>query len=108
MCEAFLRFFSLFCFSAAYSSFLVVLFSVNSSVAAAFVVAKIRGSIFANFIRFSLSVLQKNESYFSPKQNCTAICTPDKYPKSWTGEILAEKLGDAHSCLTLHLKYNVL
>ncbi|KAI5681899.1 hypothetical protein M9H77_03127 [Catharanthus roseus] len=35
------------------------------------------------------------------------ISNPDKYPESWTGEILAEKLGDAHSCLTLHLKYNV-
>lgn len=28
-----------------------------------------------------------------------AICTPDKYPKSLTGKILAEKLCDAHSCL---------
>ncbi|KAI5665113.1 hypothetical protein M9H77_24436 [Catharanthus roseus] len=37
-----------------------------------------------------------------------AISTPDKYPESWTGEILAEKLGDEHSCLTLHLKDNVL
>ncbi|KAI5680802.1 hypothetical protein M9H77_02029 [Catharanthus roseus] len=36
------------------------------------------------------------------------ICTPDKYPESWTGEILAEKLGDAHNCLILHLKDNVL
>ncbi|KAI5662339.1 hypothetical protein M9H77_21662 [Catharanthus roseus] len=37
-----------------------------------------------------------------------AICTPDKYLEFWTGEILAEKLGDAHNCLTLHLKDNVL
>ncbi|KAI5677252.1 hypothetical protein M9H77_08202 [Catharanthus roseus] len=37
-----------------------------------------------------------------------AICTPDKYPESWTGEILAENLGNAHSCLTLYLKDNVL
>ncbi|KAI5666159.1 hypothetical protein M9H77_16012 [Catharanthus roseus] len=37
-----------------------------------------------------------------------AICSPDKYLESWKGEILAEKLGDAHSCLTLHLTNNVL
>ncbi|KAI5668708.1 hypothetical protein M9H77_18561 [Catharanthus roseus] len=37
-----------------------------------------------------------------------AICTPDKYLESWTREILAEKLGYAHSCLTLHLKDHVL
>ncbi|KAI5649881.1 hypothetical protein M9H77_35886 [Catharanthus roseus] len=37
-----------------------------------------------------------------------AISIPGKYPESWTGEILAEKLVDAHSYLTLHLKDNVL
>ncbi|KAI5659465.1 hypothetical protein M9H77_28258 [Catharanthus roseus] len=37
-----------------------------------------------------------------------AICTLYKYPESWTGEILAKKLSDAHSCVTLHLKDNVL
>ncbi|KAI5661892.1 hypothetical protein M9H77_21215 [Catharanthus roseus] len=37
-----------------------------------------------------------------------AICSPEKYPKSWKGEVLSEKLGDAHSCLTLHLTDNVL
>ncbi|KAI5678172.1 hypothetical protein M9H77_09122 [Catharanthus roseus] len=43
-------------------------------------------------------------------QNKTApaICSPDKYPESWKGEVLSEKLGDAHSCLTLHLTDNVL
>ncbi|KAI5681059.1 hypothetical protein M9H77_02286 [Catharanthus roseus] len=38
----------------------------------------------------------------------SAISTPDKYPESWTGEILAEKLGDAQSCLIMHLKDNIL
>ncbi|KAI5667798.1 hypothetical protein M9H77_17651 [Catharanthus roseus] len=33
---------------------------------------------------------------------------PEEYPKSWKGEVLKEKLGDAHSCLTLHLTDNVL
>ncbi|KAI5666021.1 hypothetical protein M9H77_15874 [Catharanthus roseus] len=37
-----------------------------------------------------------------------AICSPEKYPESWKGEILKEKIGDAHSCLTLHLTDNVL
>ncbi|KAI5682476.1 hypothetical protein M9H77_03704 [Catharanthus roseus] len=37
-----------------------------------------------------------------------AICSPEKYPESWKGEVLFEKLGDAHSCLTLHLTDNVL
>ncbi|KAI5659457.1 hypothetical protein M9H77_28250 [Catharanthus roseus] len=37
-----------------------------------------------------------------------AISTLNKYPESWIGEILAEKLGDTYSCLTLHLKDNVL
>ncbi|KAI5673174.1 hypothetical protein M9H77_13538 [Catharanthus roseus] len=37
-----------------------------------------------------------------------AICSPNKYPESWKGKILAEKFGDAHSCLTLHLTDNVL
>ncbi|KAI5649628.1 hypothetical protein M9H77_35633 [Catharanthus roseus] len=35
-----------------------------------------------------------------------AICSPEEYLKSWNGEILLEKLGDAHSCLTLHLTDN--
>ncbi|KAI5656235.1 hypothetical protein M9H77_25028 [Catharanthus roseus] len=30
-----------------------------------------------------------------------AICSPEEYPESWKGEILKEKLGDAHSCHTL-------
>ncbi|KAI5666425.1 hypothetical protein M9H77_16278 [Catharanthus roseus] len=30
-----------------------------------------------------------------------AICSLEEYPESWKGEILKEKLGDAHSCLTL-------
>ncbi|KAI5676663.1 hypothetical protein M9H77_07613 [Catharanthus roseus] len=37
-----------------------------------------------------------------------AICSPKGYPESWRGEVLTEKLGDAHSCLTLHLTDNVL
>ncbi|KAI5676795.1 hypothetical protein M9H77_07745 [Catharanthus roseus] len=37
-----------------------------------------------------------------------AICNPDKYPESWKGKIFAKKLGDTHSCLTLHLNDNVL
>ncbi|KAI5678072.1 hypothetical protein M9H77_09022 [Catharanthus roseus] len=37
-----------------------------------------------------------------------ANCSPEEYPESWTGEVLTEKLGDAHSCLTLHLNDNVL
>ncbi|KAI5652997.1 hypothetical protein M9H77_30184 [Catharanthus roseus] len=37
-----------------------------------------------------------------------AICRPAEYPESWTGETLAEKLSDAHCCLTLHLTNNVL
>ncbi|KAI5675501.1 hypothetical protein M9H77_06451 [Catharanthus roseus] len=36
------------------------------------------------------------------------ICGPEDYPKPWKGEILLEKLVDAHSCLTLHLTDNVL
>ncbi|KAI5668530.1 hypothetical protein M9H77_18383 [Catharanthus roseus] len=35
-----------------------------------------------------------------------AICSPKEYSESWKGEILKEKLGDAHSCLTLHLTDN--
>ncbi|KAI5659786.1 hypothetical protein M9H77_28579 [Catharanthus roseus] len=35
-----------------------------------------------------------------------AICSPEEYPESWKGEVLKEKLGDAHSCLTLHLSDN--
>ncbi|KAI5678153.1 hypothetical protein M9H77_09103 [Catharanthus roseus] len=35
-----------------------------------------------------------------------AICSPEEYPESWKGETLKEKLGDAHSCLTLHLTDN--
>ncbi|KAI5675631.1 hypothetical protein M9H77_06581 [Catharanthus roseus] len=35
-----------------------------------------------------------------------AICCPEEYPESWKGEILSEKLGDAHSCLILHLTDN--
>ncbi|KAI5653693.1 hypothetical protein M9H77_30880 [Catharanthus roseus] len=54
----------------------------------------------AAFVIVSRSCLVQNK--IAP-----AICTTDKYPESWTGEILAEKLGDAHSCLTLHLKDNV-
>ncbi|KAI5650750.1 hypothetical protein M9H77_36755 [Catharanthus roseus] len=38
----------------------------------------------------------------------SAICSPEEYPESWKGEVLKEKLGDAHSCLTLHLTDNVL
>ncbi|KAI5659211.1 hypothetical protein M9H77_28004 [Catharanthus roseus] len=34
------------------------------------------------------------------------ICSPKEYPESWKGEILKEKLDDAHSCLTLHLTDN--
>ncbi|KAI5677893.1 hypothetical protein M9H77_08843 [Catharanthus roseus] len=37
-----------------------------------------------------------------------AICSPEKYPESWKGKVLSEKLGDAHNCLTLHLTDNVL
>ncbi|KAI5654746.1 hypothetical protein M9H77_31933 [Catharanthus roseus] len=37
-----------------------------------------------------------------------AICSPKEYPESWRDIILAEKIGDAHSCLTLHLTDNVL
>ncbi|KAI5663580.1 hypothetical protein M9H77_22903 [Catharanthus roseus] len=33
---------------------------------------------------------------------------PDKYPESWKGETIAEKLGDAQSYLTLHLNDNIL
>ncbi|KAI5647746.1 hypothetical protein M9H77_33751 [Catharanthus roseus] len=36
------------------------------------------------------------------------ICSPEEYSESWKGEILKEKLGDAHSCLTLHLTDNDL
>ncbi|KAI5661942.1 hypothetical protein M9H77_21265 [Catharanthus roseus] len=36
------------------------------------------------------------------------FCSPVKYPESWKGEILAEKIGDAYSCLTLHLNDDVL
>ncbi|KAI5652485.1 hypothetical protein M9H77_29672 [Catharanthus roseus] len=36
------------------------------------------------------------------------ICSPNKYPEFWKGEILAEKLGDAHSCLTIYLNDSVL
>ncbi|KAI5677807.1 hypothetical protein M9H77_08757 [Catharanthus roseus] len=32
----------------------------------------------------------------------------DKYPESWKGEIFAEKLGDAHSSLTLNLNDSIL
>ncbi|KAI5657120.1 hypothetical protein M9H77_25913 [Catharanthus roseus] len=32
---------------------------------------------------------------------------PEEYPESWKGEILKEKLGDAHSYLTLHLNDNM-
>ncbi|KAI5661593.1 hypothetical protein M9H77_20916 [Catharanthus roseus] len=35
------------------------------------------------------------------------ICSPEEYPESWKGEVLTEKLGDAHSCLILHLIDNV-
>ncbi|KAI5666628.1 hypothetical protein M9H77_16481 [Catharanthus roseus] len=35
-----------------------------------------------------------------------AICSPEEYPESWKDEILKEKLGDAHSCLTLYLTNN--
>ncbi|KAI5666630.1 hypothetical protein M9H77_16483 [Catharanthus roseus] len=31
-----------------------------------------------------------------------AICSLENYPESWKGEVLGEKLSDAHSCLTLH------
>ncbi|KAI5658420.1 hypothetical protein M9H77_27213 [Catharanthus roseus] len=37
-----------------------------------------------------------------------AICSPEEYPESWKGESPSEKLGDAHSCLTIHLIDNVL
>ncbi|KAI5677399.1 hypothetical protein M9H77_08349 [Catharanthus roseus] len=36
------------------------------------------------------------------------ICSLEEYPESWRGEVLMEKLGDAHNCLTLHLTDNVL
>ncbi|KAI5675899.1 hypothetical protein M9H77_06849 [Catharanthus roseus] len=39
---------------------------------------------------------------------CIFIPLPEEYPESWPDEILAEKLGDAHSCLTLDLTDNVL
>ncbi|KAI5658616.1 hypothetical protein M9H77_27409 [Catharanthus roseus] len=35
-----------------------------------------------------------------------AICSPKEYQESWKGEIFSEKLGDAHSCFTLHLTDN--
>ncbi|KAI5659776.1 hypothetical protein M9H77_28569 [Catharanthus roseus] len=36
------------------------------------------------------------------------VFCPEKYPECWKSEVLSEKLGDAHSCLTLHLTDNVL
>ncbi|KAI5654532.1 hypothetical protein M9H77_31719 [Catharanthus roseus] len=35
-----------------------------------------------------------------------AICNPEEYLESWKGKILKEKLGNSHSCLTLHLTDN--
>ncbi|KAI5675503.1 hypothetical protein M9H77_06453 [Catharanthus roseus] len=69
--------------------------------------------------RFSSSLKTKTQSWleslrFQRKmkvilvQNkiAPAICSPKEYPESWKGEILKEKLGDALSCLTLHLTDN--
>ncbi|KAI5652507.1 hypothetical protein M9H77_29694 [Catharanthus roseus] len=37
-----------------------------------------------------------------------AICSPEEYPKSWKGEVLKEKLGDAHNDLSLSDVKNAL
>ncbi|KAI5652376.1 hypothetical protein M9H77_29563 [Catharanthus roseus] len=54
------------------------------------------------------STFRKMKAILVQNKIASAICIPEKNPKSWKGEILAEKLGDAHSCLTLHLTNNVL
>ncbi|KAI5677505.1 hypothetical protein M9H77_08455 [Catharanthus roseus] len=49
-----------------------------------------------------------SERTFSKRKPKPGLNTPEEYPESWNGEVLKEKLGDAHSCLTLHLTDNVL
>ncbi|KAI5674208.1 hypothetical protein M9H77_14572 [Catharanthus roseus] len=51
---------------------------------------------------------RKMKAVFVQNKIAPTICSPEEYPESWKGEILKEKLGDAHSCLTLHLTDNVL
>ncbi|KAI5675168.1 hypothetical protein M9H77_06118 [Catharanthus roseus] len=48
------------------------------------------------------------KAVFGQNKIAPTICSPEEYPESWRGEVLTEKLDDAHSCLTLHLTNNVL
>ncbi|KAI5675511.1 hypothetical protein M9H77_06461 [Catharanthus roseus] len=49
---------------------------------------------------------RKMKAVFVQNKISHAICSPEEYSESRKGEILSEKLGDAHSCLTLHLTDN--
>ncbi|KAI5683737.1 hypothetical protein M9H77_04965 [Catharanthus roseus] len=68
----------------------------------------LRFSIPHSGVRGSGSRNRKMKAVLVQNKIAPTICSPEKYPKSWKGEILAEKLGDADSCLTLHLTDNVL
>ncbi|KAI5676448.1 hypothetical protein M9H77_07398 [Catharanthus roseus] len=58
--------------------------------------------------KLSLFISRKMKAVLVQNKIAPAICSPEKYPESWKGEVLSEKLGDAHNCLTLHLTDNVL
>ncbi|KAI5649091.1 hypothetical protein M9H77_35096 [Catharanthus roseus] len=51
---------------------------------------------------------RKMKAFLVQNKISPAICCPEEYLESWRGEILTEKLGDAHNCLTLHLTDNLI